>query len=60
MGTALKDLKRVVEETMIDPGPPDAEPTPHPDTVDFDTAGTEERSLPAPSVLEPVFLEPQA
>jgi hypothetical protein len=57
MGTALKDLKRVVEETMTDSGPPDAEPRPHPDAVDFDTAGTEERSLPAPSVLESVITE---
>jgi hypothetical protein len=52
MSTALKDLKRVVEETMTDPGL-----TPHPDAVDFDTAGTEERSLPAPSVLESVITE---
>ena len=26
--------------------------TPHPDSVDFDAAGTEERSLPTPSILE--------
>ena len=52
VGAALKDLKRVVEETMTDP-----EPTPHPDAVDFETAGTEERSLPAPSVLESVITE---
>jgi hypothetical protein len=57
MSTALKDLKRVVEETMTDPGPPAAEPRPHPDAVDFDTAGTEARPLPAPSVLESVITE---
>ena len=33
------------------------ESTPHPDAVDFDTAGTEEHSLPAPSVLESVVTE---
>jgi hypothetical protein len=37
---------------MTDPGT-----TPHPDAVDFDTAGTEERALPAPSVLESVITE---
>jgi hypothetical protein len=37
---------------MTDPGP-----TPHPDAVDFDAAGTEARSLPAPSVLESVITE---
>ena len=64
MGTALKDLKRVVEETMTDPeltpkaGPtPTAGLTPHPDGVDFDVAGTEARALPAPSVLESVITE---
>ncbi len=37
---------------------PDASPgshpphTPHPDSVDFDAAGTEERSLPTPSIFE--------
>jgi Polyketide cyclase / dehydrase and lipid transport len=37
---------------------PDAPPAshpphaPHPDSVDFDAAGTEERSLPAPSIIE--------
>ena len=70
IGTALKDLKRVVEETMTDPdltpkagltpsaGPtPPRDATPHPDAVDFDAAGTEERALPAPSVLESVITE---
>jgi hypothetical protein len=37
---------------MTDPGP-----MPHPDAVDFDTAGTEERPLPTPSVLESVITE---
>ncbi len=58
VGTALKDLKRVVEETMTEPGPtPQRDATPHPDAVDFDAAGTEERALPAPSVLESVITE---
>ena len=42
---------------MSDPGSPGAEPRPHPDAVDFETAGTEERPLPAPSVLESVITE---
>jgi hypothetical protein len=57
VNTALQDLKRVVEETMNDPESPDSEPRPHPDAVDFETAGTEERPLPAPSVLESVITE---
>ena len=52
MGTALRDLKRVVENTMSDDGP-----TPHPDAVDFAAAGAEERPLPPPSVLESVITE---
>jgi hypothetical protein len=35
----------------------DSEPAPHPDAVDFDAAGTEERSLPGPSLLESVVGE---
>ena len=34
-----------------------SEPTPHPDAVDFDSAGTEERPLPPPSVLESMISE---
>jgi hypothetical protein len=33
------------------------EPNPHPDAVDFESAGTEERPLPPPSVLESVITE---
>jgi hypothetical protein len=35
----------------------EGEPTPHPEAVDFESAGTEERPLPAPSVLESVVGE---
>ena len=31
--------------------------TPHPDAVDFESAGTEDRPLPPPSVLESVITE---
>jgi len=34
-----------------------SEPTPHPEAVDFESAGTEERPLPPPSVLESVISE---
>jgi hypothetical protein len=54
VGTALRDLKRVVE---WNDGMSDTEPTPHPDAVDFESAGTEERPLPPPSVLESVITE---
>ena len=33
------------------------EPNPHPDAVPFEAAGTEERPLPPPSVLESVIAE---
>jgi len=52
MGTALRDLKRVVEAGMTG-----TEPNPHPDAVAFESAGTEERPLPPPSVLESVISE---
>jgi hypothetical protein len=42
---------------MTDAGTPDAGASSHPDAVDFDAAGTEERPLPAPSVLESVITE---
>ena len=35
----------------------DTDPTEHPDAVDFDAAGTEERPLPGPGVLESVITE---
>jgi Polyketide cyclase / dehydrase and lipid transport len=84
MGTALRDLKRVVEAEagMTTTGPtepteptggtspvepvepvepaepaPATGPHPHPDAVDFASAGSEERPLPAPSVLESVISE---
>jgi hypothetical protein len=72
MGTALRDLKRVVEAEagMTTTGPTEpTEPTepaepapptgshPHPDAVDFESAGSEERPLPPPSVLESVISE---
>jgi hypothetical protein len=34
-----------------------SEPAPHPDAVDFETAGTEERPLPPPSIIESVISE---
>jgi hypothetical protein len=62
VGTALRDLKQVVEAEMSDPGtsdpgPSGAEPDRHPDAVDFAAAGAEERPLPPPSVLESVISE---
>jgi hypothetical protein len=71
MGNALRDLKRAVEGDMVDdepttppasgadasqPGAP-APGAPHPDAVPFDEAGTEERPLPPPSILETVITE---
>jgi Polyketide cyclase / dehydrase and lipid transport len=56
VGTALRELKRVVEgEDGMSAA--DGEPNPHPDAVDFESAGTEERPLPPPSVLESVITE---
>ena len=64
MGNALRDLKRTVEaeETVegdeeVEQAMPDDEPKPHPDAVPFDEAGTEERPLPPPSILETVITE---
>lgn len=70
MGNALRDLKRALEaeptavETMDDTTADDPTPepvsdplAPHPDAVPFAEAGTEERPLPPPSILESVLTE---
>jgi hypothetical protein len=68
MGNALRDLKRTLEAehtvdtTMDDMASddvlPEPEPIPtHPDAVPFHEAGTEERPLPPPSILESVVTE---
>jgi hypothetical protein len=62
MGNALRDLKRAVEHDMADEeptsAPPVTDPTAsHPDAVPFDEAGTEERPLPPPSIVESVITE---
>jgi len=62
MGNALRDLKRAVEQDMADEEPTSAPPVPdttssHPDAVAFDEAGTEERPLPPPSIVESVITE---
>jgi hypothetical protein len=71
MGNALRDLKRALETapsaepvgeqhmTTDEPTPePASDPLlPHPDAVPFDEAGTEERPLPPPSILESVLTE---
>jgi hypothetical protein len=68
VGAALRDLKRTVEGTpSVEPMPapePSAQdpsaadvPSAHPDAVDFETAGSEDRALPAPSLLECVIGE---
>ena len=71
MGNALRDLKRAVETSSteetsstddeVDQDMTSDEPTPtnlpHPDAVPFEEAGTEERPLPPPSILESVLTE---
>jgi Polyketide cyclase / dehydrase and lipid transport len=62
MGNALRDLKRAVEHEMTDDEPTIAPPVTettasHPDAVAFDEAGTEERPLPPPSIVESVITE---
>jgi hypothetical protein len=65
MGNALRDLKRTVEvdlaEEAVAPVTDDDQPTPtnlpHPDAVPFAEAGTEDRPLPPPSILESVLTE---
>jgi hypothetical protein len=52
----------MTDDPTPDPGPgltpdPLISPAPHPDAVPFDEAGTEERPLPPPSILESVLTE---
>jgi hypothetical protein len=69
MGNALRDLKRALESTprpdedaggeqdMTVDEPGAVPSTPHPEAVPFEEAGTEERPLPPPSIIESVLTE---
>jgi Polyketide cyclase / dehydrase and lipid transport len=54
--TPVPETRTIVPPSPDEPSLPET-PAPHPDAVDFAAAGAEERTLPAPSVLECIVSE---